>query len=60
MSPTPPAVNIQPAVGPVGGPTGSVQVSPRTNTTYTLIATNAAGLRTRQVTMLVDQGWPIA
>jgi hypothetical protein len=52
--------SIQPTVGPVGSPAGSVQVYPRTNTTYVLLATNAAGLRTREVSIFVDPGWPMA
>jgi hypothetical protein len=53
------SVNIQPAVGTVTA-VGNVVVSPRTNTTYTLTATNVIGIRTRQVTVLVDQARPTA
>jgi hypothetical protein len=51
---------IQPVVGTVGGPTGSIQVVPRTNTTYTLIASNGVAVRTRTVSVVVDQLPPIA
>ncbi|HTI99166.1 MAG TPA: lamin tail domain-containing protein [Dongiaceae bacterium] len=51
---------IAPGVGAVGGPAGSVMVSPRTNTTYTLTASNAFGLRTQALTVEVDQGIPVA
>lgn len=51
---------IQPGVGTVGGPTGSIQVVPRTNTTYTLIASNGVAVRTRTVSVVVDQLPPIA
>ncbi|MGC3959937.1 MAG: lamin tail domain-containing protein [Verrucomicrobiota bacterium] len=51
---------IQPGVGVIGGPTGATQVVPRTNTTYTLIASNTAAVRTSTVSVLVDQLPPIA
>lgn len=51
---------IQPGVGSAGESVGSVQVFPRTNTTYTLIATNDIGVRTRTVSVLVDPLPPIA
>ncbi len=51
---------IQPGVGAVGGPMGSVQVVPRTNTTYTLTASNAVTVRTRTVSVLVNQLPPVA
>lgn len=54
------SIVIQPGVGAVGSAAGSVQVFPRTNTTYTLTATNLLGLRTRTVTVLVDQARPSA
>lgn len=54
------SINIQPTVGLVGSPIGAVQVFPRTNTICTLIASNAAGLRTREVNVLVDQARPVA
>ncbi len=52
-------VSILPGVGTVSV-SGNLAVSPRTNTTYTLTATNALGIRTRQVTVLVDQARPTA
>ncbi|HEX5218965.1 MAG TPA: lamin tail domain-containing protein [Verrucomicrobiae bacterium] len=52
-------VNIQPAVGNAAA-SGSVIVSPRTNTTYTLTASNAVAVRTEQLTVLVDQLRPTA
>jgi len=51
---------IEPGVGAVSGPTGTIQVVPRTNTVYTLIASNASALRTSTVSVLVDQLPPIA
>lgn len=54
------AIMIDQGVGLVPGPSGSVQVSPQTNTTYTLTATNTFGPRTAQVTVLVNQGIPVA
>jgi len=53
-------LDIQPGVGPLGSATGNVMVYPRTNTTYTLTTSNAQGVSTRQVTVLVDQGRPTA
>ena len=50
---------ILPTPGTVAA-TGNVQVFPRTNTTYTLTATNALGVRTSQVSVFVDQGIPTA
>jgi hypothetical protein len=50
---------IQPGVGVVGA-AGSVLVVPRTNTTYTLTASNAVAVRTRTVSVLVDQLLPAA
>ncbi|HYG33598.1 MAG TPA: CotH kinase family protein, partial [Clostridia bacterium] len=51
---------LDPGVGVVKGPVGSVQVFPRTNTTYTLTASNSLAVRTAEATVLVDQGIPIA
>src|ERR1035438_604183 len=45
------AIMIDQGLGLVPDPTGSVQVSPQTNTTYTLTATNTFGPRTAQVTV---------
>lgn len=54
------AIQIDHGIGPVTGPVGNIQVFPRTNTTYTLTATNTMALRTAQVTVWVDQGIPVA
>lgn len=54
------SINIQPTVGVVGGSSGSVLAYPRANTTYTLTASNSLGIRTRQVSVVVDQGIPTA
>ncbi len=54
------AVLVDQGVGSVPGPSGSIQVFPRQNTTYTLTTTNAFGARTAQVTVLVNQGIPVA
>lgn len=54
------AIQIDHGTGPVNGPVGSVQVFPRTHTTYTLVATNALAVRAEQVTVWVDQGIPVA
>jgi hypothetical protein len=53
-------VRIDPGAGWMSAAAGSVQVFPRANTTYTLTATNTLGVRTAQVTVLVDQGIPVA
>ena len=51
---------IDHGVGAISSFTNSVLVWPRTNTTYTLTASNAFGIRTAQATVLVDQGIPAA
>ena len=50
---------IDNSVGTVA-PTGSVQVLPSVTTTYSLIATNTNGLRSAQLTIMVDPGVPTA
>lgn len=49
------SISINRGIGTVTGPTGSVQVTPGANTTYTLTATNEAGDVTAQVTVTVVQ-----
>ncbi len=49
------AISIDQGIGTLAGSTGSVTVSPATTTTYTLTATNGAGLTTSAVTIGVDQ-----
>lgn len=51
---------IDPGVGVVNGPSGSLQVTPFTTTSYTLIASNEFGRRTALVNVVVDLGLPIA
>ena len=51
---------IDNGVGAISGFTNSVLVFPRTNTIYTLTASNAFGLRTASVSVAVDQGIPVA
>ena len=51
------ATLIDQGVGLVTGASGSIQVFPLTNTTYTLTSTNTFGVRTAQVTVLVNQGY---
>jgi len=53
------SVKILPAPGDVAA-SGTTQVFPRTNTTYTLIATNLLGVRSRELFIAVDQGIPVA
>ena len=50
------ALLIEPGVGAVSGFSNSVLVWPRTNTTYTLTASNAFGVRTAQATVRVVHG----
>jgi len=54
------AVLIDQGIGLLPGASGSLQVFPRTNTTYTLTSTNSFGVRAAQVTVLVNQGIPVA
>jgi hypothetical protein len=54
------AILIDQGIGLVPGASGSIQVFPRSNTTYTLTSTNSFGVRTAQVTVLVNQGIPVA
>ena len=54
------AINIQPGIGAVANASGSAPVFPRTNTTYILTASNPLGARTREISVLVDQGIPVA
>ena len=49
------SLSIDQGIGAVTGPTGSVTVSPTARTTYTLTATNGAGITTRTVTIGVDE-----
>lgn len=53
-------ITIDQGVGAQPSATGSVQVLPLTSTTYTLTASNAAGVRTAQTTVTVDPGIPVA
>jgi hypothetical protein len=48
------SLNIDQGIGSVTGPAGSVIVSPNVMTTYTLTATNGAGVTTQTVTIGVD------
>lgn len=48
-------LEISPTPGTVTGPTGSASVTPAVTTTYTLTATNPAGISTASVTIGVDQ-----
>ena len=48
-------VTIDQGIGVVGVPTGRVTVRPDARTTYTLTATNGAGVTTRTVTVGVDE-----
>lgn len=47
-------------VGAQTASNGSVRLYPRTNTTYTLTASNSIGAHSAKVTVLVDQGMPTA
>ncbi|MDB6134551.1 MAG: hypothetical protein JWM59_2794 [Verrucomicrobiales bacterium] len=49
------SVTLDQGIGDVDKATGSVTVSPDSNTTYTLTATNGAGIISRTVTIGVDQ-----
>lgn len=49
-------VSIEPEVGIVGSRSGSVQVQPRTTTTYTLRVENAQGVETMTQTVRVGNG----
>ncbi len=49
------SVALDQGIGPVAGPQGSVTVAPGVTTTYTLTATNGAGVTTRAVTVGVDE-----
>jgi hypothetical protein len=51
---------IDPLTNVITNAIGSIDVFPRTNITYTLIATNTLGLKFSQVTVTVDQGIPTA
>lgn len=48
------SLSLDQGIGNISGPSGSVTVSPNTTTTYTLTATNGAGVLTRTVTIGVD------
>jgi hypothetical protein len=53
-------LTIDPLTNAITNAIGSLVVFPRTNVTYTLIATNTQGLKFAQATVLVDQGIPVA
>jgi len=53
-------IAIDNGVGGQSSATGSVQVIPALTTTYTLTASNSAGIRTAQTTIAVDPGIPTA
>ncbi len=53
-------ITMDNGVGVLNAATGSVQVLSTTTTTYSLSASNAAGVRTAQVTVNVDPGVPVA
>lgn len=53
-------LGISPDVGVIAGPAGSVNVSPKTTTTYVLTATNDIGVRSSTLTVFVDPGIPTA
>lgn len=48
------SLSMDQGIGTLTGPTGSVIVAPAVQTTYTLTATNGAGVTTRTVTIGVD------
>jgi hypothetical protein len=54
------SIQIEPVTGTITSQRGTINVYPRTNTTYTLTASNALAVRTAQVTVQVDQGIPLA
>jgi hypothetical protein len=53
-------IAIDPLTNVISNAIGSLVVFPRTNVTYTLIATNTQGMKFAQTAVLVDQGIPVA
>ena len=54
------ALWLDPGRGVLANAVGSLQAFPRSNTVYTLTASNAFGVRQARATVLVDQGIPVA